>query len=66
MYPVGGLQLINTQYARLGEVIGQYDLGLSIVMGAHQVVTHKFSLTSRLHLSLNFLDKINVNNCVNV
>ena len=37
-YAAGGLELINTQYARLGEIIGQYDLGLSIALGAHQVI----------------------------
>jgi very long chain acyl-CoA dehydrogenase len=32
-----GLGLNNTQYARLGEIIGMYDLGIGITMGAHQV-----------------------------
>ena len=34
----GGLQLSNLEYARLGEIIGGYDLGMSIYLGAHQVV----------------------------
>jgi len=27
----------NTQYARLVEIVGSNDLGLGIVLGAHQV-----------------------------
>ena len=34
---LGGLGLSNSEYARLGEVVGGQDLGLSIVIGAHQV-----------------------------
>jgi very long chain acyl-CoA dehydrogenase len=33
----GGIGLTNTQYGRLGEVSAGYDLGVTIVMGAHQV-----------------------------
>ncbi len=36
---LGGLGLSNSEYARLGEVVGGQDLGLSIVIGAHQVHT---------------------------
>ena len=32
-----GLGLTNTQYARLTEIIGGYDLGVGIMLGAHQV-----------------------------
>ncbi|KAG1651047.1 Very long-chain specific acyl-CoA dehydrogenase, mitochondrial [Nymphon striatum] len=32
----GGLGLTNTQYARLVEIVGQYDLGVGITLGAHQ------------------------------
>jgi very long chain acyl-CoA dehydrogenase len=34
---VGGLGLNNTQYARIVEIVGGFDLGLGIVLGAHQV-----------------------------
>ncbi|PVD19051.1 hypothetical protein C0Q70_21610 [Pomacea canaliculata] len=39
-YPCG-LGLNNTQYARLGEIIGAHDLGLSITLGAHQSIGFK-------------------------
>ena len=32
-----GLGLTNTQYARLVEIVGSHDLGVGIVLGAHQV-----------------------------
>jgi very long chain acyl-CoA dehydrogenase len=32
-----GLGLNNTQYARLAEIIGTNDLGMGIIVGAHQV-----------------------------
>ncbi|XP_025080062.1 very long-chain specific acyl-CoA dehydrogenase, mitochondrial-like [Pomacea canaliculata] len=38
---LGGLGLNNTQYARLGEIIGAHDLGLSITLGAHQSIGFK-------------------------
>ncbi|KAG5666884.1 hypothetical protein PVAND_014891 [Polypedilum vanderplanki] len=37
----GGLGLNNTQYGRMGEIIGMYDLGLSIFIGAHQSIGFK-------------------------
>lgn len=37
----GGLGLTNTQLARLSEYIGRTDLGLGVVMGAHQSIGHK-------------------------
>ena len=37
MFTVGGLGLINTQYARLVEIVGEADLGIGIALGAHQV-----------------------------
>lgn len=36
-----GLELANVQYGRLAEVIGGNDLGLSIVVGAHQSIGFK-------------------------
>jgi len=33
----GGIGLNNTQYGRLVEIVGAHDLGLGIVLGAHQV-----------------------------
>lgn len=40
----GGLDLNNTQCGRLGEIIGMYDLGFSIVLGAHQSIGFKVIL----------------------
>lgn len=37
----GGLGLTNTQYARIVEVVGRFDLGLGIVLGAHQSIGFK-------------------------
>jgi very long chain acyl-CoA dehydrogenase len=37
----GGLGLNNTQYGRLVEIIGGNDLGLGIVLGAHQSIGFK-------------------------
>jgi len=36
-----GLGLNNTEYARLTEIVGQNDLGVGIVMGAHQSIGFK-------------------------
>ncbi|XP_003383685.1 PREDICTED: very long-chain specific acyl-CoA dehydrogenase, mitochondrial-like [Amphimedon queenslandica] len=36
-----GLGLTNTQYARLTEIIGGYDLGVGIMLGAHQSIGFK-------------------------
>jgi len=36
-----GLGLTNTQYARLVEVVGRYDLGVGIALGAHQSIGFK-------------------------
>uniref|UniRef100_A0A1B0DB09 Very long-chain specific acyl-CoA dehydrogenase, mitochondrial n=1 Tax=Phlebotomus papatasi TaxID=29031 RepID=A0A1B0DB09_PHLPP len=38
---LGGLGLNNTQYARMCEVMGAYDLGAGIVLGAHQSIGFK-------------------------
>jgi len=38
---LGGLGLTNTQYARLVEIVGQYDLGVGITLGAHQSIGFK-------------------------
>eukprot|EP00128_Syssomonas_multiformis_P015005 Colp12_sorted_trinity150504_noHs@16391 len=37
----GGLGLSNTAYARLVEVVGKYDLGVGITLGAHQSIGFK-------------------------
>lgn len=37
----GGLGLTNTQYSRMGEVVGATDLGVGIVVGAHQSIGFK-------------------------
>lgn len=37
----GGLGLNNTQYARLVEVVGMHDLGVAIILGAHQSIGFK-------------------------
>ena len=44
IFSLGGIGLTNTQYARLIVVGGQYDLGLGIVMGAHQVTSYTLLL----------------------
>ncbi|RWS29865.1 very long-chain specific acyl-CoA dehydrogenase-like protein [Leptotrombidium deliense] len=43
MVPVeyGGAGLNNTQYARLGEIMGGNDLGIGIFLGAHQSIGYK-------------------------
>uniref|UniRef100_A0A8C6D994 Very long-chain specific acyl-CoA dehydrogenase, mitochondrial n=1 Tax=Moschus moschiferus TaxID=68415 RepID=A0A8C6D994_MOSMO len=38
---LGGVGLCNTQYARLVEIVGMYDLGVGIVLGAHQSIGFK-------------------------
>eukprot|EP00914_Ancora_sagittata_P018662 GHVO01036993.1.p1 GENE.GHVO01036993.1~~GHVO01036993.1.p1 ORF type:complete len:559 (+),score=91.92 GHVO01036993.1:72-1748(+) len=38
---LGGLGMNNTQYARLCEIVGAHDLGVSIVIGAHQSIGFK-------------------------
>lgn len=38
---LGGLGLSNTQYARVVEIVGEYDLGLGIALGAHQSIGFK-------------------------
>ena len=38
---LGGLGLTNTQYARLVEIVGRYDLGVGISLGAHQSIGFK-------------------------
>lgn len=36
-----GLELNNTQYARLTEIVGSHDLGIGITIGAHQSIGFK-------------------------
>ncbi|XP_071949805.1 very long-chain specific acyl-CoA dehydrogenase, mitochondrial-like [Antedon mediterranea] len=36
-----GLGLSNTQYARIVEIVGEYDLGIGIALGAHQSIGFK-------------------------
>lgn len=38
---LGGLGLTNTQYARLVEIVGANDLGVGIMLGAHQSIGFK-------------------------
>jgi very long chain acyl-CoA dehydrogenase len=38
---LGGLELNNTQYGRMAEIIGMNDLGLGIFIGAHQSIGFK-------------------------
>ena len=33
-----GMGLNNTQYCRMTEIMGRYDLGFGIVLGAHQSI----------------------------
>lgn len=40
--------LNNTQYARLVEVVGGHDLGVGIVLGAHQSIGFKVNVASFL------------------
>ena len=37
----GGVGLTNTQYARIVEIVGGYDLGVGIALGAHQSIGFK-------------------------
>lgn len=47
---LGGLGLSNTQYARLVEIVGKYDLAVGICLGAHQSIGFK--------VNCNFIVKI--------
>ncbi|KAM5273528.1 very long-chain specific acyl-CoA dehydrogenase, mitochondrial [Ctenodactylus gundi] len=38
---LGGMGLCNTQYARLAEIVGMHDLGVSVTLGAHQSIGFK-------------------------
>lgn len=38
---LNGIGLSNTQYARLVEIVGKYDLGVGIFLGAHQSIGFK-------------------------
>ena len=44
---LGGIGLTNTQYARMIEILGKYDLGLSIFLGAHQSIGYKVRIDHR-------------------
>ena len=35
---LSGVGLTNTQYAKMVELVGGYDLGIGICLGAHQVL----------------------------
>lgn len=37
----GGIGANNTQYARMGEIVGANDLGVGICLGAHQSIGFK-------------------------
>lgn len=38
---LGGLGLTNTQYSRVVEICGYHDLGVGIMLGAHQSIGFK-------------------------
>jgi very long chain acyl-CoA dehydrogenase len=38
---LGGLGLNNSMSARLGQIVGACDLGVTVVMGAHQGIGYK-------------------------
>lgn len=38
---LGGVGLCNTQYARLVEIVGMHDLGVGVILGAHQSIGFK-------------------------
>ena len=38
---LGGVGLTNTQYARMVEIVGGYDLAVGIALGAHQSIGFK-------------------------
>ena len=38
---LGGIGLTNTQYARMVEIVGGFDLGVGIALGAHQSIGFK-------------------------
>lgn len=37
----GGIGANNTQYARMGEIVGAHDLGVGVILGAHQSIGFK-------------------------
>ncbi len=37
----GGIGFNNTQYARMGEIMGRFDLSIGIALGAHQSIGYK-------------------------
>jgi len=41
----GGLGLCNTQYSRIVEICGYHDLGIGIMLGAHQSIGFKVIIT---------------------
>ena len=41
-----GLGLNNTQYAKMVELVGGYDLGVGIMLGAHQVINYYYTYIS--------------------
>uniref|UniRef100_T2MFX1 Very long-chain specific acyl-CoA dehydrogenase, mitochondrial n=1 Tax=Hydra vulgaris TaxID=6087 RepID=T2MFX1_HYDVU len=43
---LNGVGLTNTQYARMVEIVGKYDLGVGIALGAHQSIGFKGILLS--------------------
>jgi len=44
----GGLGLCNTQYSRIVEICGYHDLGIGIMLGAHQSIGFKVIITKNL------------------
>lgn len=55
----GGLALNNTQFGRMGELLGSYDLGLAIVTGAHQSIGFKvISTATRYYVACDKLSRL--------
>lgn len=47
----GGVGANNTQYARMGEIVGAYDLGIGVMLGAHQSIGFKVQVDSARFLN---------------
>lgn len=57
----GGLGLSNTQLARLSEYIGRTDLGLGVVLGAHQSIGYKgISLFGTPEQKAKYLERVSI------
>lgn len=45
----GGLELNNTQFGRLTELIGMNDLATGVTLGAHQSIGYKVSTNDKFY-----------------